>query len=677
MKEKIIYFIKNASNNAIENHEHFEELALELWKWQILHNPEYGRFCGDIRPKSWKEIPAVPVALFRDVFLTSFPPMAATRVFRTSGTTGPRGKIHLLDTEVYDLCSIKGRELLIGSVPSNGGLSLVSASADSSLGHMCRLFAPQMLQCFSLDQGVLRDSAWDYLHQVKDPIFIPATAFSMASLVKDYQTPCLLPKGSIIMITGGFKGRHAELSEKELLDQLHFLFPTARMVGEYGMSELCSQLWSFELGGRFYPPPWLRALAVDPETGKETTNVGQLRFFDLANHQTVLAIETKDMGKVYPDGSVELLGRLPRADPRGCSLTVEEVDKLFSSQELPRSSSKKSKEFCSHQSKSKIEEVLKVLKELKNINPMPFSGGLSYENAQWGWQQALSTINKQGLEDILSTSTKRPEKISIVLAQGVFTSSLEWLSLSLASGASVHLKAPSAENELVEFLTTTFSEAGFDITCSTNRNIPPSDLLYAFGSDQTLQDIQHQTAHAEFKGYGHRFSVVICGESSSEAFRVSQDLLAYDGRGCMAPVGIFCVGNAEDFSEMLYQELLEAHQERPIGAIDPFLQPEIRRRIGLARIKGKVRLSPVGSVLTLPPRFFFPSSLPRIASVYPITSTDDAVRILEPWKNQLSSLSTSFYDERLREIFPRMVRLGKIQAPTFPRKHDGISMWLS
>ena len=116
---------------------------------------------------------------------------------------------------------------------------------------------------------------------------------------------------------------------------------------------------------------------------------------------------------------------------------------------------------------------------------------------------------------------------------------------------------------------------------------------------------------------------------------------------------------------MLSQELLAGHQERPIGSIDPFLQPEMRRRIGLAKIKGKVRLSPVGSVLTLPPRFFFSSSLPRIACVYPITSTDDAVRILEPWKNQLSSLATSFYDERLRALFPRMVRLEKFKHLVF------------
>ena len=667
MKQKIINFIHHGGN--------FEELALELWDWQVQNNPEYGRFCGKIRPRTWKEIPAAPVALFRDVFLTSFPPMASTKVFRTSGTTGPRGKIHLMDTDVYDLAAIKGRDLLIGSVPSAHGLSLVSAAADSSLGHMCRLFTPKMLQCFSLEQGVLKDEAWSYLHQVKEPIFLPATAFSMASLVKDYSTPCTLPEGSIIMITGGFKGRHAELSEEELLAQLRFLFPKTKMVGEYGMSELCSQLWSHELGGRFYPPPWLRALAVDPETGLETDNIGQLRFFDLANHQTVIAIETKDQGRIYPDGSVELFGRLPKAEPRGCSLTVEEVDQVFSSQKVEPSFSKQTKERQEHQKDVKIDEVMTVLEALKTLDPTPFSEGLSPENARWGWRDALSKITKQGLQELLESNPERPQQISIVAAQGVFTSILEWLALSLASGASVHIKASSTEPKLAQLLTEKFSQAGFEITCSVDRNIPPSDLLYAFGAEQTLQQLQNTVSHAKFKGYGHRFSVIICGESASEAFRASQDLIAYDGRGCMAPVGIFCIGNIDDFSEMLFQELLESHQERPIGDIDPFLQPEIRRRIGLAKIKGTARVSPIGSVLTLPARFFFPSSLPRIACVYQIESTDDAFRILAPWKKHLSSLATSFYDERFQKLFPRMVRLGKIQSPSFPRKHDGESMW--
>ena len=73
------------------------------------------------------------------------------------------------------------------------------------------------------------------------------------------------------------------------------------------------------------PPPWMRVLAVEPWSGQPATR-GLLRFFDLANHQTVMAIETADVGVVHEDGSVTLEGRLEGSTPRGCSLTVEEAN---------------------------------------------------------------------------------------------------------------------------------------------------------------------------------------------------------------------------------------------------------------------------------------------------------------------------------------------------------------
>jgi hypothetical protein len=90
------------------------------------------------------------------------------------------------------------------------------------------------------------------------------------------------------------------------------------------MSELASQLWAVPAGTAYVPPPWMRVVAVDPWTGRPQPT-GQLRFYDLASHQTVLAIETGDWGTVRPDGTVVLEGRMPGARPRGCSLTAEEA----------------------------------------------------------------------------------------------------------------------------------------------------------------------------------------------------------------------------------------------------------------------------------------------------------------------------------------------------------------
>jgi hypothetical protein len=320
MKERIRSFILDGGD--------FEETALTLYRWQRAHNSEYDRFCGDVNVREWTDIPAVPSTLFRDLSLTSFPVADASTVFRTSGTTaGSRGSVHLLDTDIYDLSARTQVERCIGPLPTSG-ISLVPMGADSSLGHMCRSFVPGMPSFFSDKEGVRCTDAWAALAQAAtrdEPLFIPGTAFAFADLIDVENSPTPVPPGSIVMVTGGFKGRRRSVPPTVLCETLARRIPGAQVVGEYGMSELASQLWAVPAGAPFVPPPWMRILAVDPWTGAVATR-GVLRFYDLANHQTVLAVETQDVGVVLPDGSVRLEGRLEGAVPRGCSLAVEEAN---------------------------------------------------------------------------------------------------------------------------------------------------------------------------------------------------------------------------------------------------------------------------------------------------------------------------------------------------------------
>ena len=305
----------------------FESLALALYRWQLAHNPQYAAFAGGAQVERWEDLPAVPVALFRDLSFTSFPLERARVVFRTSGTTaGRRGAKHLEDTVLYDLGARLHAEACMGPLPRLG-LSLVPTAADSSLGHMCAAFVPGMPSFFSSEGGVDAGGAWAALAERSggtEPVFVPGTAFAFDVLVAEAPGPVRLPEGSQVMVTGGFKGRHTDLDEAGLIEALGELLPGTRLVGEYGMTELSSQLWAVPAGGPYTPPPWMRVLAVDPGTGAPVRE-GQLRFVDLANHQTVLAIETMDLGEVLEDGRVVLRGRLPRAELRGCSLTVEEA----------------------------------------------------------------------------------------------------------------------------------------------------------------------------------------------------------------------------------------------------------------------------------------------------------------------------------------------------------------
>ena len=317
--------MKNTIRHFIQSGGDFEATALELYAWQRANNPEYDRFCGSVSVSHWADIPAVPSTLFQDLSLTCFPASEATTTFHTSGTTSGRtGVIRLQDTEIYDLSARRHAEACLGGLPERC-VSLAPSSTTSSLGHMCRSFVPDLVQVFDDGAGLDVSAAWAAIEAAAAegrPIFLPGTAFAWADLIDSHPDPLSLPPGSVIMVTGGFKGRRRAIAPSVLNSALARLLPGGSVVGEYGMSELASQLWAIPAGGAYRPPPWMRVVAVNPWTGEPATR-GLLRFYDLANHQTVMAIETQDVGSVLPDGSVRLEGRLPGAALRGCSLRAE------------------------------------------------------------------------------------------------------------------------------------------------------------------------------------------------------------------------------------------------------------------------------------------------------------------------------------------------------------------
>lgn len=306
----------------------WEALALRLCAWQQRAVPAYGAFAAGIQPTRWEEIPAVPVELFRELRFCVRPEPAV--VFRTSGTTGARRGEHALsDLEVLDLASRLWWEHCMPAPPP-AAVSLVPHPAqapDSSLGHMIAAFYPDALPCFDLDRGVDAPRAWAALRAAQQPLFVASTAFALAQLL-DTPGEVALPAGSVLMITGGFKGRVTHLDDGALRTQAQArLGPGTRLVGEYGMTELSSQLW--DLGEGYAPPPWLRVIAAEPVSGAPLPEgeVGVLRFVDLASWGSCLAIETQDLG-VVQRGRVRLLGRVSEAPARGCSLTAEEAGRL-------------------------------------------------------------------------------------------------------------------------------------------------------------------------------------------------------------------------------------------------------------------------------------------------------------------------------------------------------------
>jgi hypothetical protein len=299
--------------------EEVEEVTRKLLHWQYENIPLYKRFIGSKPSDFHKKDYPIPTPLF-----TRFRFCAGehTTHFRTSGTTsGARGNHFMPDADIYALAVKTGVGRLPFSIPLKTTFSLCPNAAefpDSSLGHMIQILSPQAQSFFSKQHGVLSEACWAALQTAKTPVFLASTALALAALLETGAS-AKLPAGSVLMITGGYKGQLRSIPESELHDAAKKqLGSDTRLIREYGMTELSSQLWDWGEGYR--APPWLRAYTqFDDERG-----VGQLCFVDLANWGSCMAIETQDMGRVR-DGVVELFGRIPGMKARGCSLVVEEI----------------------------------------------------------------------------------------------------------------------------------------------------------------------------------------------------------------------------------------------------------------------------------------------------------------------------------------------------------------
>ena len=333
----------------------FDTLALRVFARNFEGVPPYAAYCrargrtpGSL--ESWLDIPAVPTAAFRDLRLAAGG--SAEAVFRTSGTSrGPerRGAHHVADLALYR-ASLRStfRTFLLPDDASLRFLSLMPrpvALPDSSLAFMIEdvmeAFGAEGSETCADADGVripALDRAVESAVEEDRPVLLLGTtaAFihwldALAEGGRSYR----LPAGSRLMDTGGYKGKGRRVSEASLRNsyQARLGLPAEACVNEYGMTELLSQRYDNSLRARNdradrapgkEGPGWLRSVAVDPETLEPLApgESGILRHVDLANLDSVAAIQTEDLGSVR-DGVLTLEGRALGAPPRGCSLAMD------------------------------------------------------------------------------------------------------------------------------------------------------------------------------------------------------------------------------------------------------------------------------------------------------------------------------------------------------------------
>lgn len=310
----------------------FKDLALEIFKYQFENNAVYRSFCdllfkhpADI--KKIEDIPFLPIQFFKShEVLSSRSPIQKT--FTSSGTTGSiKSKHHVTDLNIYENSFRKGFSHFYGNIEDYVVLALLPSYLErdgSSLIYMANDFihmSKHPESGFYLNNISELASTIKILEARKQNVLLIGVSFALLDLVESFNFNL---KHTIIMETGGMKGRRKEMIRTELHAILKQGFGIKNIHSEYGMTELLSQAYS-KGQGIFECPPWMRVLTRDTEDAlciQKNGKSGGINIIDLANINSCSFIASQDLGKVYNNNSFEIIGRFDNSDIRGCNLMV-------------------------------------------------------------------------------------------------------------------------------------------------------------------------------------------------------------------------------------------------------------------------------------------------------------------------------------------------------------------
>lgn len=313
---------------SISSPEQFNAVALEVFRFQAEHCAVYAEYLRLIGadPASIRrieDIPMLPIGLFKshDIYSAATPPQI---VFTSSATTGMSFSRHLVaDTSIYERDFTEGFRLFYGDIKQwsvYGLLPNYLERTGSSLVYMVDSLIRQAGSGgFYLHnyEKLLSDMAAD-----SRPKILIGVTYALLELAEKYA-----PKldNTVVMETGGMKGRRKEMSKEELHGLLCSAFGVERIHSEYGMAELLSQGYSTG-EGLFASPPWMRVIVRDindPFTHLEAGRRGAIDIIDLGNIYSCSFIATEDVGIAYADNTFRIEGRITDADIRGCNLLVQ------------------------------------------------------------------------------------------------------------------------------------------------------------------------------------------------------------------------------------------------------------------------------------------------------------------------------------------------------------------
>jgi phenylacetate-coenzyme A ligase PaaK-like adenylate-forming protein len=316
----------------IQSEKQFTKIAIETFKHQFKNNKVYRSFCDliNVHPSdinNVEEIPFLPIQFFKNKTVVSTLE-EVQEVFTSSGTTGSVTSKHFVtDIDIYKKSYLKGFAHFYGDIEEYVVLALLPNYLERKGSSLVFMVNDLIRRSKNKESGFFLDDLEELarklveLDKKEQKTLLVGVSFALLDLIEMQQFQL---NNTIIMETGGMKGRRKELVREELHDVLQNGFGVTEIHSEYGMTELLSQGYS-KGNGVFETPPWMKILTRDTEDALTINVVGKnggINVIDLANYNSCSFIATQDLGKVYKNGSFEIIGRFDNSDIRGCNLMV-------------------------------------------------------------------------------------------------------------------------------------------------------------------------------------------------------------------------------------------------------------------------------------------------------------------------------------------------------------------
>lgn len=316
----------------IKNHSEFKKQCLDIYNFQYENNMVYKSYCNMIceDPTDVNEInkiPFLPISFFKTKKILSTDNFE--KVFYSSGTTtNSRSKHFISSLELYQKSFINNFKLNYSDITQYTILALLPNYYDNKDSSLIYMIEKLIKLSKSKESGFFLD---DYINLSKKLIeldtkkerktILIGVPYALLDMIDFNQ---LQLNNTIIMETGGMKGRRKEMVRTELHEKLKRGFGVSKIHSEYGMTELLSQAYS-KGDGIFKTPSWMKVIIRDINDAQNldfNKKSGAINIIDLANYNSCSFIATDDMGKYINDNEFELIGRVDNSDIRGCNLLV-------------------------------------------------------------------------------------------------------------------------------------------------------------------------------------------------------------------------------------------------------------------------------------------------------------------------------------------------------------------